>query len=262
MVRAEIERVSHTVDLETLEQRPASHLELNDIGRVTVRAHRPLYVDAYGESRATGAFVLIDSLTNNTVAAGMIVADEPRASEPTTRGDRPQARVSSAERQERLGQQGGVVWLTGLPAAGKSAVAYALERQLFDRGKVAVVVDPDDGVTRDAGPGGSSPPHAPELARRLADAGLVAIFAFASPRASDRRAARSRVGDDRFVEIYVATPLELRRERDTRGSYDQSHAPLELEAPESPDATVGAEGGDPERIAELLVSLLEKKAII
>ncbi|MCA9598551.1 MAG: sulfate adenylyltransferase subunit CysN [Myxococcales bacterium] len=261
-VRAEIDSVGYTVDLETLEQRPASHLALNDIGRVTVSAHRPLFVDAYGDSRATGAFVLIDALTNDTVAAGMIVTDEPEAHEPEARGGLPTGRVSAEERQQRLGQRGGVVWLTGLPAAGKSAIAYALERELFDHGHVAVVVDPDDGATLTPSVRGASPPHAPELAQRLADAGLVAIFAFGSPRASDRAAVRERVGTRRFVEVWVNTPTEVCRQRDSRGSYDQSHGPLEHEAPEQADATVESAGQDSEQIAGTLLNLLKTRAFL
>ncbi len=155
LVRAEIEQVAHTVDLETLEQRPASHLELNDIGRVTVRAHRPLYVDAYGENRATGAFVLIDSLTNNTVAAGMIVGTEPHAAAPSQRGDRPQGQVSAAERKERLGQ-------TGRSGVAHRAACGGKERSGLRAGTTAL-------RSRQGGRGGGSGRwrHAGRRTRRL-----------------------------------------------------------------------------------------------
>src|SRR5688572_8635704 len=130
LVRAEIEDVAFTVDLETLKQSEASRLELNDIGRVTVTCRRPLYFDPYKNNRVTGAFILVDSLSNNTVAAGMILPDAPQKEEEDSRGPtsfRPRSQVSPDERSERLGQKGATVWLTGLPASGKTAIAFALE---------------------------------------------------------------------------------------------------------------------------------------
>ncbi|MBX3130524.1 MAG: sulfate adenylyltransferase subunit CysN [Polyangiaceae bacterium] len=251
IVRADVERVEHAVDLETLKPVPAAHLALNDIGRVTIACHRPIYFDAYTHSRKTGAFVLIDALTNNTVAAGMI-AEGASAADATGQAGKtalPRSLVGSGERRDRLEQQGAVVWLTGLPAAGKSRLAYALERRLFDLGKVALVVDPEDERGHRGGPRGSSPPHAPELARRLADAGLIAIFAFASPLATDREAIRSHVGSERFFEIHVATPVEVCRARDGRGAYDDVHGPLVYEPPSEPLATVVVGHDDPDAVA-------------
>ena len=263
-VRAEVEHVAHTIDLETLQPAPATHLELNDIGRVVVSCHRPLYFDAYAQSRATGAFVLIDSITNNTVAAGMIVAAGGHDSERERGGPsgRPRSSVSRAERHERLGQSGAAIWLSGLPASGKSSVAFALERVLFDRGKVATVMDPNDDVTGELGPGGSSPTHAPELARRLADAGLIGIYAFESPLASDRAQIRERVGPARYFEVHLATPLEICRTRDTHGTYDRAHGTPPFEPPASPDLVVSAEHDDPDSIAEQIAGALAQRGLI
>ena len=133
--------------------------------------------------------------------------------------ERPRTQVSPDERSERLGQKGATVWLTGLPASGKTAIAYALERRLFDQKRLAVVIDPDAGLSRGVQPDGSSPAQTPELARRTTDAGLLAIFAYASPLRADREAIRDVVGPDRFVEVHVATSLERRTQRDHRGVY-------------------------------------------
>jgi bifunctional enzyme CysN/CysC len=253
IVRAEVDHVAYVTDLETLAQVPASHLELNDIGRVTIACHRSIHHDAYETSRRTGAFVLIDSITNNTVAAGMILEGAPAEPEgPESRPGRPHSHVSPLERRERLEQQGLVVWLTGLPAAGKSAIAYALERRLFDLGFVATVVDPDDGLTRELRGDGGSPPHAPELARRFANAGLIGIFAFASPLSADRDAVRAAVGTARFLEVHVATSAATARERDTRGIWDWAHEPPSFEAPEQPDAVVSLDDTEPDDIARKL----------
>jgi sulfate adenylyltransferase large subunit len=128
MVRVEVDAVHGVIDPDTLAPRPADRLELNEIGRLSLRTHQPLFVDAYAGNRATGAFVLVDSFTHDTVAAGMIegaTAGEAHAARP---------QVSDAERAERLGQRGAVI------EVGSADVAFLIERALFDAGKLAAVV--------------------------------------------------------------------------------------------------------------------------
>ena len=267
MVRAEVEQVAYTTDLETLKQEPATRLELNDIGRVTIACHRPLAYDPYRENRGTGAFILIDSLTNNTVAAGMILAGdaapEERASQRPPQFPRPHTQVSHDERAERLGQKGCTVWLTGLPAAGKTAIAFALERRLFDTHRLAMVVDPDDGLSTGVQPDGSSPWQTPELARRSTDAGLIVIFAYASPLRADREAIRASVGSERFVEVHVDTPLAVRKQRDARGVYGPGHAHPSEERPLTPDLTVAlGSSGDAEEAAHAIMQVLVKRGLL
>jgi sulfate adenylyltransferase subunit 1 (EFTu-like GTPase family) len=134
--RVDVERIEGIIDLETLALRPAARLDLNDIGRLTLRCHRPLFVDAYAVHRTTGAFILIDALTNDTVAAGMI---EPPRDLPTHDDidDDASRRVTAADRRARLGQGGAVIELGGPDAL---ADAYRLERALFEVGRVAAVV--------------------------------------------------------------------------------------------------------------------------
>ena len=266
MVRASVEHVSYTTDLETLQQTPATRLELNDIGRVTLSCQRPIYFDAYKKNRGTGAFILIDSLTNNTVAAGMILEVDAGATGQEELGsaspDRPRTQVSPDERSERLGQKGATVWLTGLPASGKSAIAFALERRLFDQKRLAFVVDPDDGLSRGLLPDGSSPAQTPELARRATDAGLLAIFAYASPLRADRETIRAAVGTERFVEIHVTASLELRKTRDPRGVYGSSQQNPSEEAPKAPDAIVSLDEGDAEAAAAKIIAVLVKRGLL
>ncbi|HWA75535.1 MAG TPA: sulfate adenylyltransferase subunit CysN [Polyangiaceae bacterium] len=265
-VRAEVEQVEYTTDLETLKQQPATRLELNDIGRVTIACHRPLFYDAYKENRATGAFILIDSLTNNTVAAGMILegdaAPEARASQRPPALSRAHSQVSHDERAERLGQKGCTVWLTGLPASGKSEIAFALERRLFDTHRLAMVVDPDDGISTGVQPDGSSPWQTPELARRSTDAGLIVVFAYASPLRADRETIRDVVGAERFVEVHVETSLAKRKERDARGVYGPGHVQPSEERPLTPDLTVSLDKGDAEEAAAAIVQVLVKRGLL
>jgi bifunctional enzyme CysN/CysC/sulfate adenylyltransferase subunit 1 len=142
-VRAEVEAVRFQVDLETLENVPATSLGLNDIGRVTLATHRPLFVDAYSLNRATGAFILVDSLTNDTVAAGMILAADGGAArrDPPAPNGGDRTHVSPDERRVRLGHGA-----AALVVKGDRARAYAVERELFDRGVVSVVVSGDVAV--------------------------------------------------------------------------------------------------------------------
>jgi bifunctional enzyme CysN/CysC len=266
LVRASVEHVSYTTDLETLKQTPATRLELNDIGRVTLSLQKPIYFDDYKKNRGTGAFILIDSLSNNTVAAGMILEVDPALPAHEDNGprslNRPQTQVSPDERSERLGQKGATVWLTGLPASGKSVIAYALERRLFDLKRLAVVIDPDDGLSRGVLPDGSSPAQTPELARRTTDAGLLAIFAYASPLRADRETIRDTVGAERFVEIHVATSLDLRKKRDQRGVYGSSHQKPAEEPPKSADIVVSLDDGDPEEAAQRIIAVLVKRGLL
>jgi sulfate adenylyltransferase large subunit len=141
-VRASIESVSFRVDLDTLENVPATDLAMNDIARVTVRAQRPLFVDAYTKNRTTGAFILVDALTNDTVAAGMIL-DATGQDEQLSGAEQLSSLVTQAERRKRVGHGGGVIVLEASSGGQESQIAYAVERSLFDKGYLAVVVSGD-----------------------------------------------------------------------------------------------------------------------
>ncbi|WP_394828688.1 sulfate adenylyltransferase subunit 1 [Pendulispora albinea] len=138
LVRAEIDTIVHGTDAETLSPVPKETLSLNDIARVQVRCHAPIFFDPYAVHRATGAFILIDSVTNDTVAAGMITA----ATRAHAREERSGAhtQVSPDERRTRLGQTGAVIRITAPSDEEALGAAYALERELFDQGRVATVV--------------------------------------------------------------------------------------------------------------------------
>ena len=135
--RVDVEALVAIIDPETLAERPAARLELNELGRVVLRTHRPLFFDAYRRCRATGAFIMIDALTSDTVAAGMI--------EPPAADDAPAVeRVTAVDRRARLGQAGAVVELGGRDAVAR---AFALERALFDAGRIAIVVAAEHAAT-------------------------------------------------------------------------------------------------------------------
>ncbi|MCA9530980.1 MAG: sulfate adenylyltransferase subunit CysN [Myxococcales bacterium] len=218
VVRGQIEHIEHRVDMDTLEPAPAEGLELNDVARVRVSCHRALYVDDYADNRETGAFIVIDSLTNNTVAAGMVIGkggarqgiEDALKELHAGSAIAPKTFVSPTERRERLGQSGATVWLTGLPGSGRWTLAFALERRLFDLGHTATVVDPRDEDLRSM----------ISAAKAATDAGLITICAFPSPKHDDRAQLRSRVGAERVVQVFVNTDPALCRER--RPDADQS----------------------------------------
>ncbi|MCC6217574.1 MAG: sulfate adenylyltransferase subunit CysN [Polyangiaceae bacterium] len=139
-VRAEVTGVDWVLDLETLDEVPAEGLGLNDLGRVTIACHRPLFFDPYREIRGTGAFILVDSVTHDTVAAGMILGPDEGAA--TGSGEALlHSQVSATERERRLGHRGRLVVLVGAQPALRQRLAWSIERALFDRGRVATVVE-------------------------------------------------------------------------------------------------------------------------
>ncbi len=229
---ATVTTIHHRVDINTLEQQSADELVLNDIAWLQVSTDRELLFDRYADNRQTGAFILVDRLTNATVGAGMITgagSSWDRAPEDSLQ--RQVSMVSAAERAVRFGQQPATVLLTGLTAAGKSTIATALERQLFDRGKVAVRLDGENirlGISRDLGftaaDRSENLRRAAEIARLLNNQGITVIAAFVSPDATVRSRFKELVGDERSIEVFVDTPIEVCRERDTSGLYDRADA--------------------------------------
>ena len=218
------------LDVDTLESVPAAAVGLNDIATVTVRTDTELVFDPYSQNRTTGSFILIDRAGHATVAAGMIEAAAPAAGWEAVPGstlERQGSSIGTAERAERLGQRPATVLLTGLTGAGKSTIASALERELFERGRTTVRLDGENmrlGVSRDLGfssrDRSENVRRTAELARLVNDQGLIAIAALVAPSAGVRERARSLIGNDRFVEVFLDPPLEVCRARDRAGLYE------------------------------------------
>jgi bifunctional enzyme CysN/CysC len=237
-VRARVESIDARVDMDTLRDAgPASQLELNDIARVHLDLAAPLMAEPYARNRATGAFILIDETTRDTVAAGMVL----RAHEdpgPPTGPHSPgviwhEPALPRRERWSVLGLRGATVWLTGLPSSGKSTIAEELERALVGLGRPAYLLDGENVRHGLSGDLGFSAADRSEHARRVAsvacmfaDAGLVTIVALVSPAAADRQFAREQhdeAGLD-FVEAWVDTPLQECERRDPHGLYARARA--------------------------------------
>ena len=221
-VRAQVQAINYRIDMDTLEHVNAKTMRLNDVGRARISTLRAIYYDAYDNDRSTGSFILIDSLTNNTVAAGMIRSTKATQTESELERElqagsaiEPKTQVSPKERLERLGQRGVTVWLTGLPGSGRWSLAYALERRLFDEGRTATVINPID----------QSLQTMASAAKACTDAGMVTICAFASYHKEEREIVKRYVGNERFMQIYVNTDPEICRERRPDASFDGFEPP-------------------------------------
>ena len=226
-------RVSEVIgrlDVDTLQSDPAASLKLNDIARVRISTVSELAFDLYEQNRTTGSFILVDRSSNATVAAGMISGTDPPEAWDAVPGstiERQRSSVSVDERVERLGQLPATVLVTGLTGAGKSTIAAALERELFDRGRTTVRLDGENmrlGVSRDLGfssrDRSENVRRAAELARLVNDQGLIAVAALVAPDAAVRARARRLIGAERFVEVFLDPPLEVCRSRDRAGLYE------------------------------------------
>jgi bifunctional enzyme CysN/CysC len=240
-VRGIVSEVVHRIDVDTLHRdESADSLGLNDIGRVRLRTSSPLLFDPYDRNRRTGSFILIDESTNATVAAGMILgaADAPTASGDGARQQSTNvvwqpSRISRQDRWHALGQVGATVWVTGLPAAGKSTIGDALEERLIRSGIGAMRLDGDNLRHGLNGNLGFDPADRAENIRRsahaaklLAEAGTIAIVTVVSPYASSRQLAREiHENDDiAFIEVFIDTPLDECERRDPKGLYAKARA--------------------------------------
>ena len=267
--RAVVRQLDYRLDVNTLHRdESATRLGLNEIGRVRVRTQTPLLFDAYQRSRETGSFILVDEATNNTVAAGMIIGPSQQDSHVVWHG-------GSVQRAERA-TRGMTVWLTGLSGSGKSTVAAELERRLVASGRPAYLLDGDNlrhglnaGLGFSAGDRKENVRRVYEVAKLLADAGVVAVVSLVSPYASDRAAARSAHADVGlpFAEVFVDTPLEVCEARDPKGMYARARAGEiknftgiddPYEAPESPHLRLRPEDGDAAAQAVLVFNLVER----
>jgi bifunctional enzyme CysN/CysC len=238
--------VRYRIDVDTLHRdERAGTLELNDLGRVRMELGSPLLFDSYRRNRVTGSLIVIDLATNETVAAGVILDTDAEAGaevvqdgsqvkterSPNVRWQR--ATMTRRERWEALGCAGATIWFTGLPAAGKSTIAGAVEDRLVRAGRVACLLDGDNlrhGLNGDLGfdeqARAENVRRTAHVAKLLAEAGGVALVSLVSPYAADRQlAAELHAADElTFIEVFVSTPLARCEQRDPKGLYARARA--------------------------------------
>ena len=270
--RTRIPAILHRTDVNTLRTEEADSLALNEIGRVRLSAAQPLFFDAYAENRRTGSFVLIDVTTNATVAAGMIAADQPSGG---NRSIRMLGVIDRAAREAQRSHRPAVLWLTGLPGAGKTKIARSLESVLFAKGVLTYVLNREcvgDSLCADVWSEdvAESTRRVAQTARMMADAGLLVIADFVSPRREDRALARQILGQD-YIEVYVSTPRDVAAERAREARAEEAlagdtppPAPAHqgpYEAPARPDLTLAADRLPVEVSVSQILGLLSARGI-
>jgi bifunctional enzyme CysN/CysC len=278
--------VRYRIDVESLHRdERAETLELNDLGRVRLELSTPLVFDSYRRNRTTGSLIVIDEATNETVAAGVIldteVEDVPESKSERSPNVRWQGtRVTRERRWSSLGHPGATLWFTGLPGAGKSTMAAAVEERLIAAGQSAFLLDGDNlrhGLNGDLGfdetARRENVRRTSHVARLLAESGTIALVSLVSPYRADREAAASLHAADEldFLEIFVNAPLELCEQRDPKGLYARARAGelsgltgvgAPYEAPADPDLVLGTLDETVERGVERVFELLAARGLL
>jgi bifunctional enzyme CysN/CysC len=278
--------VRYRIDVETLHRdESATLLELNDLGRVRMELSVPLVFDSYRRNRTTGSLIVIDEATNETVAAGVILDTEVEGFDTGAKSERSPnvrwqgTRMTRERRWQALGHPGATLWFTGLPGAGKSTIAAAVEERLIAAGQSAFLLDGDNlrhGLNGDLGfdepARRENVRRTAHVARLLAESGTIALVSLVSPYAADREvAATLHRGDNlEFVEVFVDAPLELCEKRDPKGLYARARAGelsgltgvgAPYEPPADPDLVLGTLEESVERGVERVMQLLAERGI-
>jgi len=278
-VSAEVAGFRYGVDVNTLEHRAATRLGLNEVGLVQLSLTQPLACDPYRTNAATGAFILIDRLTNTTVGAGMIQeAGIPRQAEAVVTAKARESLVAPAEREQRYGQKPVTVLLVGLTGSGKSRIAYALERRLWDEGRAVTVLYGQNmrhGLNRDLGftadDRSENLRRSAEVAKLMNDAGVITIAAFVAPHAAVREKAKQVIGPDRVLEVYCTAPMEVMRSRDQSGAYKLADegkiaqmpgVTAAFEEPTAPDLVLQTDQLDVDASVARIIDLLKARGYL
>ena len=294
--KARIDAIRYKVDVNTLEKSETDHFKLNEIGRVVVTTVKPLFFDSYKKNRNTGSFVLIDPVTHNTVAVGMILDtgasnikfqisnfEIKDPTHPSLLTNHDQTRILNSEsliqtkdRTKRYKQQGATIWITGLHGSGKNEVAYGLEKRLFDMGATIVLLDGKSmrsGLSRELD---FSPADRAEHLRRVAhickllnDQGIITICSFVSPDEDIRLQVSGIIRPDRFHLVYLKATPDFARGNDKYGLYalagegkieNLPGVDSEYEEPVNPAIILEAEAIGDKTVK--IIDFLKKKKII
>ena len=226
--RVRFDKIQYRIDVNTLQKSSIDHFELNEIGRVVLTTNKALFFDPYKKNRSTGSFILIDPMSNNTVAVGMIldklnaedlpskIIDEKTLEANKLRIIKGECLISETQRQKRYNQRGTTLWITGLHGSGKNELAFTLEKELFEQGATVVLLDGSSvrlGISNELD---FSTSDRAEHLRRVAhickllnDQGIITICSFISPDENIRKQIIQIIGENRFKLIYMDASLEF-----------------------------------------------------
>jgi len=276
MVTATVQEPKYEINVNSLDHLAAKTLELNGIGVAELATDReivfePYAVDGTSPNRVLGGFILIDKLSNATVACGMLHFALRRA----LNIHRQHLDVSRETHAALKGQRPAVLWFTGVSGAGKSTIANIVEQKLSARGRHTFLLDGDNvrhGLNRDLGFTEADRieniRRVGEVARLMADAGLIVLTAFISPFRAEREMVRKMMSEGEFIEVFVDTPLAEAEERDTKGLYAKARAgelknftgiDSPYEPPEAAEIRIDTTKISPAEAADLIVEELERR---
>jgi bifunctional enzyme CysN/CysC len=267
-VSATIQAPKYQVNVNTMEHLAAKTLELNAIGVANLATARPIVFEPYSESRELGGFILIDKITNATVAAGMLHFSLRRSQNVHW-----QATDISREAHAKLkNQRAAVLWFTGLSGAGKSTIANLVEKKLHRMNRHTFLLDGDNvrhGLNKDLGFTDADRVEnirrVGEVAKLMTDAGLIVITAFISPFRAERKMVRDMIAAGEFIEIHIDTPLADAEARDVKGLYKKARAGTlknftgidsPYEPPTNPEIHIDTTKVTPEEAADIIVEKL------
>ena len=260
----------YKVDVNTLEHRAAKTLALNEIGVCNINLDAPVPFDPYEENRDMGGFILIDRLTNGTVAAGLLHFALRRADNLHWQA----IEINRAAHASLKGQRPCAVWFTGISGAGKSTIANIVERKLHEQGRHTYLLDGDNvrhGLNKDLGFTDADRVEnirrVAEVANLMVDAGLIVLVSFISPFQAERQMARDMIGEGGFVEVHVDTAVAVAEARDRKGLYSKARrgeltnftgidSPYEV--PESPEIHIDTRLHTPEEAADRVIDFLRE----
>ena len=280
-VAGSISTLRYEVDVNTMHSKPTPTLELNQIGRVAISLSQPLAIDGYRRNRSTGAFIIIDRITNVTVGAGMIM--DRKTSEAT--GDHWDAEPSSAsltreisnvtseEREARYGQKPVTVLFTGNPGAGKTTTAYGVERKLFDMGRSATVLDGQNmrmGLSRDLqfsrDDRSENVRRAAEVARLMNRSGLICLMSLIAPNEEVRQRAAKVIGEEQFIVVHLNASDEVCASRNESAKKlteeDGQESAVTYQVPANPDLVLDTEKVPAHECIEKVIELLESRDLV
>ena len=291
VVQAYVSKIIYRINVDTLHREQAETFDLNEIGRIEIEVADPLFVDPYKINRETGSFILIDPDTNTTVAAGMIRGS---AQDATPVGQDVEERTAARRRspgvvweglniprevrEERNGHKSAVLWFTGLSGSGKSTVARAVEKRLFDAGVQTMMIDGDHvrhGLNGDLG---FSPADRAENIRRVSEVarlffeqGSITLCSFVSPYREDREYARRLIPEGRFLEVFVDCDIEVCKQRDPKGLYERAErgeiasftgVSAPYEAPENPELVLHTDQDELDAAVEQVIEALRSAGFV